>query len=225
MRRERPTPGSVPAGTLAAVYDGRMRPPSSLSDAPSPMPAGRALPLLLRPGLRLVFIGFNPGLESARRGHYYAFRGNVFWKHLNESGIVPRPVGFEDDRALMDDARIGFTDLCTHATLRADELTLPEVIAGAARLHAELREHQPGIAVFSGKGIYQLFGRHALGLPPHELARRPLGEQPERIGATVPWVIPSSSGLAARYHTRRLELLRELAAQVPADEWGAAGCG
>ncbi|MCK9520251.1 MAG: mismatch-specific DNA-glycosylase, partial [Dehalococcoidia bacterium] len=170
----------------------------------------RALPLLLRPGLRLVFIGFNPGLESARRGHYYAFRGNVFWKQLNESGLVPRQVRFEDDRLLMDEAGIGFTDLCLRATRRADHLSRPEIVEGSARLHAELLEHQPRIAVFSGKGIYQLFGRHALGLAPSELARRPLGPQPERIGETVPWVIPSSSGLASGHHAERLELLRGL---------------
>jgi len=177
---------------------------------------GRALPLLLRPGLRFVFIGFNPGLESARRGHYYAYRGNVFWKQLSESGLVSRPVTCEDDRLLMDEAGIGFTDLCLRPTLRADQLTRPEIIEGAARLHAELLEYQPRIAVFSGKGIYQLFGRYALGIAPGELANRPLGPQPERIGVTIPWVIPSSSGLASRHHRRRLELLRELAASVHA---------
>lgn len=184
--------------------------------AASHSPGERALPLLLRPGLRFVFIGFNPGLESARRGHYYAYRGNVFWKQLSESGLVRRPVTFEDDQELMDEAGIGFTDLCLRPTLRADQLTRPEIVEGAARLHAELLEHQPRVAVFSGKGIYQLFGRYALGIPPRELAARPLGPQPERIGATIPWVIPSSSGLASRHHRRRLELLRELAAWASA---------
>jgi TDG/mug DNA glycosylase family protein len=121
----------------------------------------------------------------------------------------------EDDRLLPQEAGIGFTDLCCRPTIRASELTAAEVAAGAQRLHAELMEFQPGIAVFSGRGIYQLFGRHALGLGTKALAGRTYGEQPERIGATVPWVIPSSSGLASKWHRERLEWLRRLAEAVP----------
>jgi hypothetical protein len=99
------------------------------------------------------------------------------------------------------------------------------MVAGAHHLLAELLEHRPRVAVFSGKGIYQLFARHALGLPAAELARRPYGEQPERLApiqhpkssiqnSTVPWVIPSSSGLASKWHGLRLDLLRDLARVV-----------
>ncbi|MGE5595690.1 MAG: mismatch-specific DNA-glycosylase [Hyphomicrobiales bacterium] len=184
--------------------------PTPIGDRQSPI-VNRSLPRLLRPALRLVFIGFNPGLESARRGHYYAFHGNVFWKQLNASGLVARHVGFEDDRLLMDEAGIGFTDLCSRPTARADELTPGELAAGALRLHDDLLAAQPRFAVFSGRGIYRLFGRHALGLPARELDARPYGAQPDRIGDTVPWVIPSSSGLASKYHRQRLALLTELA--------------
>ncbi len=183
------------------------------------------LPHYLRPGLRIVFIGYNPGIESARAGHYYARPGNAFWRQLSTSGLVARPVGPSDDSLLMDEAGIGFTDLCERPTLRAEHLTREELLGGAHHLQAELMEYRPGFAVFSGKGIYQLFARHALGLPPSELARRPYGEQPERFvptgdrpsantNSTVPWVIPSSSGLASKWHAQRLDLLRELASHV-----------
>lgn len=199
---------------------------TSTPDSPSASPVAPAeienrkseilqpLPKLLRTGLRLVFIGFNPGLESARRGHYYAFRGNVFWRQLSASGLVSREVTFEDDRLLMDEAGIGFTDICSRPTARADHLTAAELREGAHRLHRDLLHFQPEIAVFSGRGIYQHFGRHALELPARELASRPYGLQPERIGRTRPWVIPSSSGLASRWHRQRLELLCELAASL-----------
>ncbi|MCC7365425.1 MAG: mismatch-specific DNA-glycosylase [Dehalococcoidia bacterium] len=184
-----------------------------MSPASDPREA-RPLPKLLRPGLELVFIGYNPGLESARAGHYYAFRGNVFWRQLNASGLVARAVSFEDDAGLADEAGIGFTDLCERPTARADELTAAELAAGAVRLHGELLQYQPRVALFSGRGIYQAFGRLALGLSGRELAARPYGEQPERLGETVPWVIPSSSGLASRWHAERLEWLRRLAAEL-----------
>ena len=176
---------------------------------------GPTLPHLLRPGLRLVFIGYNPAIYSAEAGHYYARAGNRFWVHLSESGLAGRTVGPSDDQLLQDEAGIGFTDLCCRPTVRAEHLTRDEIAEGAARLHAELLEIQPRIAVFSGRGIYQHFGRHALGLRTAELAKRGYGEQPERVGTTVPWVIPSSSGLASKWHKERLEWLLRLAAVLP----------
>lgn len=174
----------------------------------------RPLPLLLRPGLRLAFIGYNPGITSAQRGHYYAYRGNVFWRHLSASGLVDREVSFEDDARLQDEAGIGFTDLCRRPSLRASELTPAELAEGAARLHAELMQYQPEVAVFSGKGIYEHYGRHALGLSRAELAGLAYGPQPRRIGRTVAWVIPSSSGLASKWHAERLVLLQRLAREL-----------
>ncbi len=174
------------------------------------------LPVLLRPGLRLVFIGYNPAVFSAERGHYYARPGNVFWRQLSESGIVGRPVGPEDDRLLQDEAGIGFVDLCARPTVRAEHLERHEIIEGARLLRERLEHHQPRIAVFSGRGIYQHFARFALTLRQSELAKRPYGPQPERIGQTIPWVTPSSSGLASRWHRERLELLRQLARELRA---------
>lgn len=173
------------------------------------------LPHYLQPGLRVVFIGYNPAIYSAEAGHYYARPGNVFWKQLTLSGIAGRAVHPEDDRLLPDEAGIGFVDLCCRPTVRADELTPAEIVAGAHRLHAELLESQPAVACFSGRGIYQHFARHALGCSRSSLESRPYGPQPERIGTSVPWVIPSSSGLASKWRAQRLALLHELAAALP----------
>src|SRR5512140_3256952 len=96
------------------------------------------LPHYLRPGLRLVFVGYNPAIFSAEAGHYYARPGNVFWRQLSQSGLARRTVTPEDDSLLMDEAGIGFVDLCCRPTVRASELSPAEIADGAARLHAEL---------------------------------------------------------------------------------------
>lgn len=175
---------------------------------------GPTLKHLVQPGLRVVFIGYNPAIYSAEAGHFYARSGNQFWRQMSESGLAGRVVTPRDDQLLPDEAGIGFTDLCCRPTVRAQQLTRAEIIEGAQRLHAELLEYQPVVACFSGRGIYQFFGRYALGLSARELAGRTYGEQPERIGATEPWVIPSSSGLASKWHKERLELLRQLRARL-----------
>jgi TDG/mug DNA glycosylase family protein len=165
--------------------------------------------------LRLVFVGYNPGLESARLGRYYAHPGNAFWRHLNASGLVPEPVSHLDDERLADLAGIGFTDLCPRPTLRAGELSPVERREGARRLVAEIDAHAPLAAVFSGKDLYREVLRHGLG--DERASLRPWGLQPERLagGLTAAWVIPSSSGLASRWHGERLRLLRDIAAAYP----------
>ena len=57
-----------------------------------PVPV-RTLPHYLRPGLRMVFIGYNPAIYSAEHGHYYARPGNMFWRQLSASGLAGREVG------------------------------------------------------------------------------------------------------------------------------------
>ncbi len=175
------------------------------------------LPRLLKPGLRYVFIGFNPGIESARQGHYYAFRGNVFWGQMHESGLVPHEVNHLNDRDLFENHGIGFTDLCARPTVGARDLTAAELRSGSLRLLDELLENRPKVAVFAGRGVFATFARHALALRGNQLRGRVDGPQPDHLpgdeaGATTLYVIPSSSGLASKWHRERLQLLRQLAA-------------
>ena len=55
----------------------------------------------LRPGLKLVIVGINPGLRSGASGHHYAYPGNHFWPLLYESGLIPeRLTSAQDARVL-----------------------------------------------------------------------------------------------------------------------------
>ena len=65
---------------------------------------------ILRPGLNVVFCGTAVATASAKRGHYYAGRGNKFWELLHTAGFTPIQLRPEDDISLLDYG-IGITDL------------------------------------------------------------------------------------------------------------------
>jgi len=55
---------------------------------------------LLRPGLELVFCGYNPSLTSGQTGYHYAHPGNRFWRVLFAAGITDRLYAPEEDAKL-----------------------------------------------------------------------------------------------------------------------------
>src|SRR5256886_10084579 len=46
------------------------------------------LPDYLAPGLRLVFVGINPGTRSVVRGHYFSSPNNRFWPAFSASRLA-----------------------------------------------------------------------------------------------------------------------------------------
>jgi TDG/mug DNA glycosylase family protein len=111
---------------------------------------------LLVPGLKLVFCGYNPSLTSGCSGHHYAHPGNRFWRVLFTSGITNRLYEPGEDERLLD-LGIGFTNLCSRPTRRADELTREEIRAGADALRAKLERFQPRAVAYTGIGVYRWF--------------------------------------------------------------------
>lgn len=111
---------------------------------------------LLRPGLKLVFCGYNPSLASGHSGHHYAHPGNRFWRVLHASGITTRQYEPEEDELLLD-LGIGFTNLCSRPTRRADELTREEIRAGALALQEKLEHFEPRAVAYTGIGVYKWF--------------------------------------------------------------------
>ncbi len=86
------------------------------------------VPDLVGPGLRLLFVGINPGLWTAATQTHFAHPGNRFYPALFEAGIIERPidrgVGMTDaDRRYMIERGIGITNVVHRATAKASELT------------------------------------------------------------------------------------------------------
>src|SRR5437667_4713788 len=93
----------------------------------------RRVPDVVRPGLRVLFVGINPGLYSGAVGHHFARPGNRFWKALHGSGFTPELVGPFEERRLLDHG-LGITNLVRRATSGAAEVGDEELRAGGRRL-------------------------------------------------------------------------------------------
>ncbi len=153
----------------------------------------RCVPDLVGPGLRLLFVGINPGLWTAATQTHFAHPGNRFYPALRRAGIIDRTVdqarGLTDaDRRYLIDRGIGNTNLVGRATARADELTAEELRAGSVRLAGFVARHRPRVVAIAGITAYRTaFGRRTA---------RP-GRQPEPFEGADLWVVPNPSGLNA----------------------------
>ena len=168
--------------------------------------AGRNIPDLIAPGLRVLFCGINPSLYSAATGHHFARPGNRFWPALHRSGFTPRHL-HPDDQAELLEHRLGITNLVDRVTTRADELTADELVAGGRLLVAKVRRFRPEWVAVVGVTAYRsAFAARG--------AR--LGQQPDGLGGARLWVLPNPSGLNAHHTPATLaEAFAELRGAVP----------
>ncbi|MGI9051580.1 MAG: mismatch-specific DNA-glycosylase [Ilumatobacteraceae bacterium] len=151
------------------------------------------VPDLVGPGLRLLFVGINPGLWTAATQTHFAHPGNRFYPALRRRGVIDRDIdrrtGFtDDDRNYLIERGIGITNLVARATPRAAELSDAELVAGGKRLVRFIRQHAPRVVAVAGVTAY----RHAFGLPNAQL-----GRQPDALASAALWVVPNPSGLNA----------------------------
>jgi TDG/mug DNA glycosylase family protein len=163
----------------------------------APGTSALTLPDYLRPGLKLVFIGLNPGLYSARAGKYFARKTNRFWPALSASRLVDMEVKTGDERILFE-KDVGFTDVVKRATAQIDELTKDEIIAGAKLLHQKIERFSPKAVCFIGLTGF----RWVFNIPAKTIIQP--GPRQEQIGATLTgaariYVLPSTSPANAHF--------------------------
>ncbi|WP_437730345.1 G/U mismatch-specific DNA glycosylase [Sorangium sp. So ce1335] len=196
----------------------RPRPPSRPRPHPRPRrptkeellaAAGKTVPDVIAPDLRVLFCGINPGLYTAAVGHNFARPGNRFWPALHAGGFTDRVLSPFEERELLK-LGYGITNVVDRATASADELSPDELAAGGLKLAAKVRQHRPRFLAVLGIGAY----RSAFGRP-----QAAPGPQPETIGATRIWVLPNPSGLNASYQPQKLaemfRALRDAVASAP----------
>jgi len=167
----------------------------------------RTLPDYLRKGMKMILVGTNPGDRAARVGHYYAGRTNQFWPIMYESGVIPEPIGYEDDRRMLEFG-IGLTDLVKRPTRQVEEIEREEFAEGRVLLAQKLEEMRPRVIAFNGKTVYEKFS----GRPCK------LGLQREKLYGAHVFVLPATNGenggaergVKMRYFKKLAELLERL---------------
>lgn len=142
--------------------------------------------------LDLVFVGINPSLTAAHTGKYYAGPGNHFYKLLYESKLIPEPITYEQDVRLLE-YKIGLTNIVTRPSRSSADLSRSELKQGGLVVHDKLKKLKPKIAIFNGKCIYEEFANK------YNKATFRFGLQPQKVGETALWVVPSSSARCANF--------------------------
>src|SRR5215831_12666516 len=158
----------------------------------------------LKPGVRVLFVGINPGPRSEAIGHHFAGYSNRFWPLLYDSKLVPERIAAEDDDRLLEWG-LGITNLVRRMTPGIDTLRPEEYVAGARVLRRKIRRYKPSIVALVGVSLYRsLFsvrsGTHVS-----------LGLQSETLEGARVFVLPNPSGRNANFsYAEMLKAFRAL---------------
>jgi double-stranded uracil-DNA glycosylase len=157
----------------------------------------RRLPDRIRPGVRVLFVGINPGLRSSAIGHHFAGYSNRFWKLLYDAGLVPHPLTCEEDVRLPEWG-YGLTNLVARPSAGMDELGLGEFRAGRRRLLAKIRRVRPKVVALVGVTVYRslFLSRGRSGLAYNEKGWQGYGSSRSRTPAAATRITPTSRCLS-----------------------------
>ncbi len=161
----------------------------------------------IKPGVRILFVGINPGIRSSLTGHHFAGFSNRFWKLLFESGLVPAPITYEDDDRLPSFG-FGITNICARPTPGIDTLLPEEYVVGRMKLRRKILRYKPAIVALVGVTVFR-------AMFPERKGRVTLGLQAESIGDAAVFVLPNPSGRNANFtYTEMLAAFRALEAHI-----------
>jgi TDG/mug DNA glycosylase family protein len=157
----------------------------------------------IKPGVRVLFVGINPGVRSALTGHHFAGFSNRFWKLLWDARLVPQPVSYLDDDKLPAWG-FGITNLVPRPTPGVGDLSPAEYVAGRAALERKIRRYKPQIVALVGVSL----ARTLLAGTPRALE---VGPHAETLAGVPVFVLPNPSGRNAHFsYARMLEVFTDL---------------
>lgn len=167
------------------------------------------LPDIVDKNLSVLFVGYNPGMESARTGHHYASRSNRFWKLLYESGLTPHKLKPEDDHKLLE-LGYGSTNIVRRATTSAKEISQQEFSEGAQSLAALIKGIRPKVVCYVGIGVYRVFISNMLHIPQSKIAVTTGIQETSLIEGVTDYVCSNPSGLNVIPMDKQLECFKQL---------------
>ncbi|KAL8712701.1 MAG: hypothetical protein Q9220_003233 [cf. Caloplaca sp. 1 TL-2023] len=129
------------------------------------------LPDTIIPNLLCLFVGLNPGIQTATKGHPYAHPTNHYWPLLHTSGLTPdRRLAPSEYTSLPETYALGNTNIVSRATRDGSELSKAEMVLGAAVLDEKVRRWKPEVVCLVGKSIWEAVWKwkHGRGIKKEE---------------------------------------------------------
>ena len=152
----------------------------------------------VRPGLRVLFVGINPGVRSAMTGHHFAGYSNRFWKLLHDSRLVPELIRYEHDQRLPEWG-LGLTNLIARPSPGIDDLLPWEYVKGWKLLDAKIRRYRPAVVALVGVTVYRAILPLLDRATPADIRRSVIGPQRQTIHGARVFVLPNPSGRNANF--------------------------
>jgi double-stranded uracil-DNA glycosylase len=155
------------------------------------------LPPLLTPGLKVVFVGTEPGPDSLRTDSYYANSRNSFWQDLHSAGLTPAMLKPRDFRDVL-----------------AFGIGLDDVYEDPAGLRSRLLAASPRAVCFNSKAaLARVAGKEVV--PPWSAAN---ASRWVTLPSPLVWALHDSSPTAAAYRRLRLRELLALRRRIELPE-------
>jgi TDG/mug DNA glycosylase family protein len=157
----------------------------------------------------VLFVGINPGVRSALTGHHFAGYSNRFWKLLNDSGLVPEHITYEDDDRLPD-WKLGITNLIARPSPGISDLRPAEYVDAWKVLDRKIRKYRPMVVAFVGVTLYRAL-LPLLNVTVASSRRDVTGPQTIELHGARVFVLPNPSGRNANFtYAEMLEAFTEL---------------
>ncbi|KAM0262862.1 hypothetical protein ACHAQJ_001453 [Trichoderma viride] len=200
-RRRRP---ETPSSSSSSPQKKKRTRPSSGYAPPSTYAHLPGLPDVVAPNLLVLFIGLNPGIETARTGHAYAHPSNLFWKLLYSSGVTSVPCRAEEDRQMPERYSLGNTNIVARPSRNGAELSKQEMDQGVSILEDKARQWRPESMCVVGKSIWESIWRVRHGSAVGKAFKYGWQDESENMGiikgewaGAKVFVATTTSGLAA----------------------------
>jgi len=165
----------------------------------------RSLPDYVARGMKVLLCGLNPSLHSADLRVGFGRGGNRFWPAALASGLVTID---RDPVDALSTHRVGMTDMVKRASTKASSLTRDEYRLGLDRVDQLCSWLRPAVVCMVGlAGWRSATDRKAAA-----------GLQERRLGDSLVYVMPSTSGLNANSSLADLTAHLAAAAEIADSE-------